>query len=108
EFTVEESEMFPAVVYPVLALGGTWKTAHEPFLNPAASINVVSNGLAITFGGLPGQATYVQVSSSVTGPWSDLSGPLLPNASGMVRYTDTISLAPATRFYRARSTSQIY
>jgi endoglucanase len=108
EFTVEESEMFPAVVYPVLGQGGAWKPTHEPFLNPIVSINVASNGLALTFGGLPGQATYVQISSSVTGPWSDLSGALLPDASGTVRYTDTISPAPAVRFYRARRTAPIY
>jgi hypothetical protein len=92
----------------VLAQGGAWNLGHEPFLNPAASIDIVSNGLALTFGGLPGQATYVQISSSATGPWGDLSGPLLPDASGTVRYNDTISRPPAARFYRARRTAPIY
>jgi hypothetical protein len=93
---------------PVLAQGGTWSRAHEPFLNPTASINVVSNGFALIFGSLPSQATYVQVAPSVTGPWSDLSGLLLPDASGMVRFTDTTAPPPTARFYRARWTAPIY
>jgi endoglucanase len=108
EFTVEESEMFPAVVYPVLAQGGAWSPAKEPFLNPAASIQWVGNGFTLTFGGLPGQTNYVQVSSSANGPWSDLSGPLFPDASGQVHFTDTTTPAPAARFYRARWTAPIY
>ena len=87
EFTVYQSEVFPAAIYPVLAQGGKWNPAKEPFLNPAASINVVSNGWTLTFGGLPGQTNFVQVASTVTGPWSDLSGPLLPDASGTVQFT---------------------
>jgi hypothetical protein len=106
EFTVEESEMFPAVVYPVLAHGGAWSPAREPFLNTAVSINVVSNGVALAFGGLPGQTSFVQVASAVAGPWSDLSGPLLPDASGTVRFTT--ALAPGARFYRTRFTAPLY
>jgi hypothetical protein len=108
EFTVEESEMFPAVVYPVLAQGGAWSPAREPFLNPGASVNVVNNGIALRFGGLPGHASFVQVAPAVTGPWSDLSGALLPDPSGTVQFTDTTTPAPAARFYRSRWTAPIY
>jgi hypothetical protein len=108
EFTVDESEMFPAVVYPVLAQGGAWSPAREPFLNPAVSIQSVSNGFALAFGALPGQTNYVQGSSSVSGPWSDLSGPLFPDPSGLVHFTDTTTHGLAARFYRARWTTPIY
>jgi len=108
EFTDFQCLSWPAAIYPVLAQGGTWSRAHEPFLNPTASINVVSNGFALVFGSLPSQATYVQVAPSVTGPWSDLSGLLLPDASGMVRFTDTTAPPPTARFYRARWTAPIY
>ncbi|MGD0743743.1 MAG: glycoside hydrolase family 9 protein [Verrucomicrobiota bacterium] len=44
EFTVEETEVFPAAIYPVLARGGKWDTTKEPFLNPAPSSNSRSQG----------------------------------------------------------------
>jgi endoglucanase len=108
EFTDYQCLSWPAAIYPVLAQGGTWSPAREPFLNPAASISVVSNGLAFTFGALPGQTTYVQVSSSAAGPWSDLSGPLLSGTSSTVQFTDTTPAAPAVRFYRTRWAAPIY
>jgi endoglucanase len=108
EFTVEESEMFPAVVYPVLARGGTWTPAQEPFLNPAASVNVVSNGLALQFGGLPGRTYVLQAAPTVTGPWSDLSGSLQPDATGRVEFIDTSTPNQTLRFYRTRGVAPIY
>ena len=73
-----------------------------------SSIHGVSNGLALTFGALPGQTNNVQAASAITGPWSDLSGPLRPDASGTVQFTDTTTPAPTTRFYRTRRTAPIY
>ena len=106
EFTVYQSEVFPAAIYPVLAQGSKWNTGNEPFRNPVVSIDVVSNGLTLTFGGLPGQTSFVQAASTVTSPWSDLSGPLVPDASGTVQFTTTPTLA--TRFYRSRWTAPLY
>jgi endoglucanase len=109
EFTDYQDLIWPAAVYPVLAQGVTWSPAQgEPFLNPAASINVVSNGLSLTFGALPGVTNYVQVSSSPAGPWTTLSGPLLSGTSSTVQFTDTTTPAPAARFYRTQWTAPIY
>ncbi len=100
ENSVYQGKAFPAAVYPVLARGGAWTPAREPFFNPAASCTV-SNGLAhLRFGGLPSQVSYVQGSSSVNGPWSDLSGPLQPDASGTIELTTTAGAG--LRFYRTR------
>lgn len=108
EFTVYQCESWPAAIYPVLAQGGTWSPANEPFLNPSASINVVTNGLAIAFGGLPGQTNYVQASSTITGSWSTVSTPLLPNNSGIVTYTNTPAPTSLTSFYRTQWTAPVY
>jgi endoglucanase len=108
EFTVYQSEVFPAAIYPVLAQGGKWTPAVEPFLNPAVSINSVGNGWALKFGGIPGQSYVLQAAPAVTGPWTDLSGSVQPDASGMVQFTDSSTPAPATRFYRSRGQAPIY
>ena len=108
EFTVYQSEVFPAAIYPVLAQGGKWDTTKEPFLNPAVSINSVGNGWALKFGGIPGQAYVLQVAPAVTGPWSDLSGPVQPDATGMVQFTDSTTPDLGTRFYRTRGVAPIY
>ena len=108
EFTVYQSEVFPAAIYPVLAQGGTWSPTREPFLNPAASVQSGTNGPVLQFGGLPGQAYYLQSALAITGPWSDLFGPAPPDAAGAVQFTDSTTPAPDTRFYRTRGPSSMY
>jgi endoglucanase len=109
EFTVYQCEVFPAAVYPVLAQGVSWQpSVGEPFLNPAVSINTATNGLALQFGGIPGQFYVVQSASSVTGPWSNLSGPLEANPTGIVSFTDTSAPSTATEFYRTQGQAPIY
>jgi endoglucanase len=102
EFTVCQSEVFPAAIYPVLAQGGAWSPAREPFLNPAASITV-TNGVQLQLGGLPNQAYALQRASAVTGPWSTvpLAGSVHPDGTGMLHFTDPAPVT-ATRFYRAQ------
>jgi endoglucanase len=108
EFTPYQCFVFPAAIYPVLAQGVTWQpAAGEPFLNPNVSINSATNGLALQFGGIPGQFYVVQSASAVTGPWSNLSGPLEANPSGIVSFTDT-NAPSATLFYRTQGQAPIY
>jgi hypothetical protein len=106
EFTVYQSEVFPAAIYPVLAQGGTWSPAREPFVNPAASISV-TNGVQLQFGGVPYQAYVLQRADAVTGPWSTvtLAGTMQPDTTGMLYFTDP---APVTtmRFYRVQIQGQ--
>ena len=44
EFTVEETEVFPAAVYSVLARGGKWDPSREPFRNPSPSGPSINQG----------------------------------------------------------------
>ena len=108
EFTVYQSEVFPAAIYPVLAQGGKWNPTKEPFLNPAVSINSVGNGWALKFGGIPDRAYVLQGAPAVTGPWSNLSGSVQPDATGSIQFTDSTTPAPETRFYRSRGQAPIY
>ena len=108
EFTVYQSEVFPAAIYSVLAQGGDWKPADgEPYLNPAASIQSGANGWALRFGGIPYQSYVLQSAPAVSGPWADVSGPVDADVTGMVQFTDPTP-ASTTQFYRARGPAQIY
>jgi len=108
EFTDYQSEAWPAAIYPVLAQGGNWNPMNgEPFLNPTASINSVSNGWMLQFGGISGQTYVLQAASTLTGPWSAVSGPVKADVTGMVQFTDTMPVS-ATRFYRTQGQSPIY
>jgi endoglucanase len=107
EFTVYQSQVFPAAIYPVLAQGVTWKPANgEPFVNPAASISV-TNGVQLQFGGVPYQAYVLQRADAVSGPWSTvtLAGTRQSDTTGMMYFTDP---APVTtmRFYRVQMQGQ--
>jgi endoglucanase len=102
EFTVYQSKVFPAAIYPVLAQGGKWSPASEPFINPAASISV-TNGVQLQFGGLPYQAYVLQRATDITGPWSTLvlAGTKQPDTTGMMYFTDPAPMT-GTRFYRVQ------
>ncbi|SPE60887.1 putative Glycosyl hydrolase family 9 [Verrucomicrobia bacterium] len=108
EFTDFQSEAWPAAIYPVLAQGGNWSPANgEPFLNPAASVKSVSNGWVLRFGGIPGQVYVLQTALTVAGPWTNLSGPMKSDVTGVTQFTDSTP-AWATRFYRTRGQGPIY
>jgi YDG domain len=51
--------------------------------------------------GAPGQTYVIQfVPTLSNGPWTDLSGPLIANGTGLITYVDIAP--PSPRFYRAR------
>ncbi|MGD0744586.1 MAG: glycoside hydrolase family 9 protein [Verrucomicrobiota bacterium] len=102
EFTVYQSEVFPAAIYPVLAQGGTWNPAKEPFVNPAASVTV-TNGATPQFGGIPYHAYTLQAASVITGPWNalPLAGTMQPDSGGTLRFSDPAPITGA-RFYRTQ------
>ncbi|MGA3265704.1 MAG: glycoside hydrolase family 9 protein [Verrucomicrobiota bacterium] len=108
EFTVEETEVFPAAVYPVLAQGGEWFPANgEPFLNPAASVALTNGTVQLQLGGLPCQPYILQTASTITGPWTTLTsaGSAVPDGSGLLHFSDS-SPVSQTRFYRAQIQGQ--
>ena len=108
EFTVYQSEVFPAAVYSVLAQGGKWNTSNEPFLNPFVSIERNGGVLTLKFGGLPGRSYALQSASVVTGPWSDIPGSAQPDPAGTVQFTISPGPAQPTQFYRTRGPASLY
>jgi hypothetical protein len=67
------------------------------------SIQVAPNNRFLLFAGASGQAYVVQYANSLNGTWHDLSAVLTAGASGFIEYNDVMSLPPATRFYRIRT-----
>ena len=63
------------------------------------TIQMSGNNAILQFHGIPGQAYYIQQSSSVSGPWNDLPGtPVTANNLGLINYTVTV--LPSPSFYR--------
>jgi hypothetical protein len=69
------------------------------------SITQTVSGTTVVFAGVPGATYVVQSSSAVTGPWTNLSCPIIAAANGSVQYTDTTSPPPPTRYYRIQYVS---
>src|SRR5439155_12959593 len=71
-----------------------------------AGLNRVSltmaGGKQLKYIGIPGQSYFFQSADGASGPYSNLSPPLLAAPSGAVQYTDTNSSVSA-QFYRAKS-----
>ncbi|MGD0744398.1 MAG: glycoside hydrolase family 9 protein [Verrucomicrobiota bacterium] len=109
EFTDYQSEGWPAAVYPVLAQSGVWSPVQgEPFLYQGASISPNgSGGYVLQFGGIPYQTYYLQSATNLTGPWSTVSGSVVADVTGTVRFTDTTP-ATTTKFYRSQGSAPIY
>ena len=74
----------------------------EP-VNKAVSITSVGNGWLLSFAGIPGRSYIVQAAAAVAGPWSDVSGPVVSDPTGLISFTDYTTPPPATRFYRIRT-----
>lgn len=74
-------------------------SANAPSLN---QISVTANPGAIflEFAGIPGSTFRIQSAPTVDGPWSDLSGVLTADTTGLITYNDVSP--PPTRFYRTR------
>jgi hypothetical protein len=74
-------------------------SANAPSLN---NIMVTANPGAnfVEFAGIPGLIYVVQFAPTVNGPWTDLSGALVADASGLITYNDLTP--PPVRFYRTR------
>ena len=51
---------------------------------------------------MPGATYVVQSAPTVAGPWTNLSGPIVAAANGVVQYTDTTFPMPPTRYYRTQ------
>jgi hypothetical protein len=66
------------------------------------TVSIIVSGTTriVTFAGIPGQSYIIQSAVNVSGPWSNLSAPIIANSVGVVQYSDTTSPMPATRFYR--------
>lgn len=91
----------------------------DGFATASGSISVTvtangtgNNGLTVTPSGgsvivqafgIPGQSYYIQVASSVTGPWTDLPGtPVTANSLGQISYTVSDPTSPS--YYRTSTT----
>ncbi|HWD91757.1 MAG TPA: glycoside hydrolase family 9 protein [Verrucomicrobiae bacterium] len=108
EFTDYQSEAWPAAIYPILGQGGNWSPAQgEPFLNPVAAIDSITNGWVLRFGGIPGQTYVLQTASAMTGPWSAATSPVRADITGTVQFTDVVT-TQTNRFYRTQAPAPIY
>ena len=63
------------------------------------SITTTAAGTTLVFAGIPGRFYIVQSAPAVGGPWTNLSGSLTADSTGLIQFTDTTTLPPA-RFYR--------
>jgi autotransporter-associated beta strand protein len=66
-----------------------------------ASIVVVGGQVTTTWAGIPGDSYVVQVSSTISGPWTDVSGTLTAPSGGVFSYTDINPPTPMA-FYQLR------
>jgi predicted outer membrane repeat protein len=67
-----------------------------------AAIQKTQTSMTLQIAGIPGLRYVIQSAPSVTGPWTNVSGVLTANSSGVVIFEDT-ALAPTARFYRTIS-----
>jgi endoglucanase len=102
EFTVYQSEVFPAAIYAVLAQGGKWDSTKEPFAVPAmfkTTAQTDANTLTFTWSAEGGQTYQMQYSTDLTQTnWTNLGSSLTATNATM-----TSSVSTATdlqRFYR--------
>jgi hypothetical protein len=102
EFTIYQSEVFPAAIYPVLAQGGTWNTTKEPFSLPPVfktTMQTDVNTLTFTWSAESGQTYQMQYCTDlIQTNWINLGSSFAATNSTM-----TTSVSTATdlqRFYR--------
>jgi hypothetical protein len=66
------------------------------------SITLSAGGRTVVFAGVPNASYEIESASSVTGPWSVLSGVLTAATNGLVQYTDATMPIPPVAFYRTK------
>lgn len=71
--------------------------------NNDLTVTPSGGGVIVQAFGIPGQSYYIQVASSVTGPWTDLPGtPVTANSLGQISYTVSDPTSPS--YYRTSTT----
>ncbi|MGD0744862.1 MAG: glycoside hydrolase family 9 protein [Verrucomicrobiota bacterium] len=112
EFTVYQSEVFPAAIYPVLAQGGKWNATNDPFSYQAGGstgLPPIPTGLAAVAGNAQVALTW-NVASSATG-YNVLRS--TTNGSGFTiiasptgnSYTDSPLVNGTTYYYEVNATN---
>jgi hypothetical protein len=80
------------------AVSVTVVSANAPSQN-GLTIQVSDGNAILQFHGIPGQAYYIQVAPTLTGPWTDLPGtPVTANGLGLIAYTVILPASPS--YYR--------
>lgn len=97
-WSVSDGGLNSATVTTLLDLA----TVNADLLNQI-SISMMTNGWSLQYYGAAKQKYVVQKSSIITGSWSDLSGVLTSDGSGLVSFVDTNPPLPAVRYYRVRT-----
>ena len=74
----------------------------------SSSVNIVSftadsTSRKVLCFGILGRKYVLLAASEVNGMWTDLSGPITADATGLIEFTDTTSPYPSTRYYRIRA-----
>jgi oligosaccharide reducing-end xylanase len=74
----------------------------------AQTLNMISLQLTPTncqleFAGVPGRNYIIQSAPAVTGPWSDVSGPVAADGTGLIQFIDT-NAPGSMQFYRTSIT----
>jgi hypothetical protein len=67
------------------------------------AITRTDSNWVLEFAGIPGRSYVIQFADQVTGPWLDLSDPVMADATGLIQFTDNTTPVPAMRFYRTRA-----
>jgi hypothetical protein len=70
-----------------------------------ASLNVISitidgNTRVLRFAGIPGRSYVIQSAPDLNGNWTDISGPLLADPTGLLQFIDSSTGVGTGRFYR--------
>jgi hypothetical protein len=86
--------------YAVNLVSGTLTVAQPTSVITWISIVGSGGSVYLEFSGIPGDVYFVQSAARVTGPWTDLSGPLTAGPTGVIIFTDTQPDSP--KFYRTR------
>jgi len=65
------------------------------------SLQLTPTNCQLEFAGIPGRNYIIQSAPTVSGPWSDVSGPVAADGTGLIQFIDTNAPGPM-QFYRTR------